>query len=64
MIKAAVAGAAGHMGRLIIRAIDETEGIGLAGALEAPGNPNLGRDAGTVAGLSPLSISIEADLKR
>ena len=46
-----VAGAGGRMGRALIRAIAETEGVTLAGALEAPGSDLLGQDAGVLAGI-------------
>ncbi|MGB7125941.1 MAG: 4-hydroxy-tetrahydrodipicolinate reductase, partial [Methylovirgula sp.] len=45
-----VAGAAGRMGRALIELIAATKGVTLVGALEAPRNEALGRDAGTLAG--------------
>src|SRR6266568_1582135 len=47
-----VAGAGGRMGRALTRVISDTPGAVLAGALEAPGSELLGKDAGTLAGLS------------
>jgi 4-hydroxy-tetrahydrodipicolinate reductase len=44
-----VAGAGGRMGRALTRAISETSGAVLTGALEAPGSELLGKDAGTLA---------------
>lgn len=56
-----VAGAAGRMGRLIISIIVR-EGVNkLAGALEAPGNPVIGKDAGEVAGVGAVGIKIVDD---
>jgi 4-hydroxy-tetrahydrodipicolinate reductase len=63
MINAIVVGAAGRMGRMLINAIQNTEGITCTGAVEAAGHPSLGRDAGVVAGLGELTVRIEADLK-
>ena len=40
-----VAGAGGRMGRALTRAISESKGAVLAGALEAPGSELLGKDA-------------------
>src|SRR3954447_14594194 len=57
-----VAGAGGRMGRALTRAIDATEGAVLTGALEAPGSELLGRDAGSLAGLSENGIKLSADL--
>jgi 4-hydroxy-tetrahydrodipicolinate reductase len=56
-----VVGAAGRMGRTIIRLIGETEGAVLSGALEQAGSPALGQDAGTFAGLPPSGIKITDD---
>lgn len=57
-----VAGAGGRMGRALIRAIAETEGVVLAGALEAPGSDLLGKDAGLLAGLSGNGVEVSGDL--
>ena len=56
-----VAGAAGRMGRLIISIIAREGVHTLAGALEAPGNPVIGKDAGEVAGVGALGIRIVDD---
>ena len=48
--KIGVIGAAGRMGRALVREIVATEGCRLAGAVEA--GPGLGEDAGGLAGLS------------
>src|SRR5947199_1113357 len=57
-----VAGAGGRMGRALTRAIDATPGAVLTGALEAPGSQLLGKDAGSLAGLSENGIKLSADL--
>jgi 4-hydroxy-tetrahydrodipicolinate reductase len=44
------------MGRALVQVISETQGCVLAGALEAKGHPDLGQDAGTLAGLGPLGV--------
>jgi 4-hydroxy-tetrahydrodipicolinate reductase len=56
-----VAGAAGRMGRMVIKTIAETEGAVLAGALERSGSPALGQDAAALAGLPPLGVNISDD---
>ena len=63
MIKAIVMGAAGRMGRMVVNAIQNAEGITCAGAVEVPGHPAVGGDAGLVAGLGELGVTIEDDLK-
>src|ERR1700719_2619202 len=56
-----VAGAGGRMGRTLVKAIAETEGVVLAGAIEAPGAAAIGRDAGELAGLGPNGIAVSSD---
>jgi 4-hydroxy-tetrahydrodipicolinate reductase len=62
MIRAAVTGAAGRMGGQIVRLICETDGIGLASAVERPGHPCLGRDAGELAGVGSLGVPVTNSL--
>jgi 4-hydroxy-tetrahydrodipicolinate reductase len=57
-----VAGAGGRMGRALVRAIAETDGVVLAGALEAPGSELIGQDAGSLAGLPPNGVLLSGDL--
>lgn len=57
-----VAGAGGRMGRTLVRAIAETSGVVLAGALEAPGSELIGQDAGVLAGLPANGVLVSADL--
>ena len=56
-----VTGAAGRMGRMLVRIIAETPGVVLSGALEREGSPHLGEDAGTLAGVGPSGITLTAD---
>ncbi len=60
-MKLAVVGAAGRMGQTLIRAIHATPGASLAGAIERPGSPHIGRDAGELAGIGPIGVSITDD---
>jgi 4-hydroxy-tetrahydrodipicolinate reductase len=57
-----VAGAGGRMGRALVRAIAETPGAVLSGALEAPGSALLGQDSGVLAGLPANGIALSGDL--
>jgi 4-hydroxy-tetrahydrodipicolinate reductase len=57
MSRIAVNGAGGRMGRAIIRILLE-RGHRIAGAYEIPSSSLLGRDAGLVAGLEPIGLSI------
>jgi len=56
-----VVGAAGRMGQTLIRTIHGMDGVRVAGAIERAGSALLGRDAGEVAGVGPLGISISDD---
>lgn len=56
-----VAGASGRMGRALVREIAQAQGLVLSGALEAEGHPDLGRDAGQLAGLAPNGLKLTAD---
>jgi len=56
-----VAGAGGRMGRTLIKAIAETKGLALAGAIEGPGSAVIGRDSGELAGLGKNGIAVVAD---
>jgi 4-hydroxy-tetrahydrodipicolinate reductase len=56
-----VVGAAGRMGRTLVRVINETPGVTLAGAIERDGTPEIGRDSGELAGIGPNGIPVVAD---
>jgi 4-hydroxy-tetrahydrodipicolinate reductase len=58
----AVIGAAGRMGRAIVRAIAEGTNSKLATAVDRPGSPELGSDAGTLSGIAPLGVVLQAQL--
>jgi 4-hydroxy-tetrahydrodipicolinate reductase len=57
-----VAGAGGRMGRTLVHAIAATDGVTLAGAVDAPGSAVIGRDAGELAGLGTNGVIVEADV--
>ena len=56
-----VAGAGGRMGRTLVKAIAETKGLALAGALEDPRSPLVGWDAGVLAGISEIGVKLTGD---
>ncbi len=61
MIKIAVCGAAGRMGQRVIVAALEA-GCTVSGALERPGHPLMGQDAGLLAGCGQLGVVVTDDL--
>jgi 4-hydroxy-tetrahydrodipicolinate reductase len=58
-----VAGAGGRMGRTLIHAIAATEGVMLAGAVEAAGSTVIGRDAGELAGLGKNGVAVVTEIE-
>lgn len=56
-----VVGAAGRMGQELIRAIHSIDGARVAGAIERPGSPFLGKDAGELAGVGAIGVAISND---
>jgi len=56
-----VVGAAGRMGQAILRTIADTDGVIVVGALDRKGSDHIGRDAGEIAGLGPIGVSITDD---
>lgn len=63
VMKIAVAGASGRMGRMLIEAIAADAEAQLAGALDIAGAPCIGTDAGAFLG-QPSGVTIESDLER
>jgi 4-hydroxy-tetrahydrodipicolinate reductase len=62
MIRVAINGAAGRMGHALIQACHDANHLQLTAALERPGSPAIGADAGQVAGLPPLGVPVTDDL--
>jgi 4-hydroxy-tetrahydrodipicolinate reductase len=60
-LKIVVTGAAGRMGRELIRAAHGREDCVLSGAVEQKGSLALGQDAGLLAGLGKLGVTITDD---
>jgi len=58
MIHVVISGAAGRMGRTLVRLVHESEDLQLVGAAEAPGHPNLRCDAGVLAGAGELKVPV------
>jgi len=56
-----IAGAAGRMGSRIVALARETPDVRVVAALEAPGHPALGRDAGETAGIGALGVPLGTD---
>jgi 4-hydroxy-tetrahydrodipicolinate reductase len=60
-MKLVVVGAAGRMGKTLIKLISETEGLVLHAAVERAGSAVLGQDAGELAGVPKLGVTVTDD---
>ena len=60
--RVAITGAAGRMGRMLVQAIQETDGLTLGAAFERPGLTLLGSDAGELAGIGKLGVTLSDDI--
>ncbi|MGC6395149.1 dihydrodipicolinate reductase [Pasteurella multocida] len=61
-LRVAIVGAGGRMGRQLIQAVSETEGVVLGAAFERQGSSLLGADAGELANVGHLGVQITDDL--
>ena len=60
----AIIGAAGRMGRTLVRMVHAEDGMRVAGAVEREDDPHVGADAGTLAGVGELGVNVEDSLDR
>lgn len=63
MTRVAIVGAAGRMGRTLIQAVNEAEGLTLSAATERLDSNVLGMDAGEMIGIGNLGVSIAGSLE-
>jgi len=61
-VRVAVIGAAGRMGRALIEAVSEAEGVSLTAAIDRPGNSLIGSDAGELAAIGKLGVTVVDNL--
>lgn len=60
-MRVAVMGAAGRMGRELVRAVHTTQGCTLAGGIEFAGSAAIGADLGVLAGLGETGLKVTSD---
>ena len=58
MIKVAITGAAGRMGKTLIEAVYQTSGVTVSAAIERAGSSVVGVDAGDLSGIGSLGVSV------
>ncbi|WBA16152.1 4-hydroxy-tetrahydrodipicolinate reductase [Salinivibrio proteolyticus] len=64
MVRIAIAGAAGRMGRNLIQAVTQYTGATLGAASERPESSLIGTDAGELAGVGRLGVQVVDDLAK
>ena len=62
MIRAAIIGVSGRMGRALVRAASETSDISVVAAVASAQSSVLGKDAGELAGVGATGVRVTADL--
>jgi 4-hydroxy-tetrahydrodipicolinate reductase len=62
MVRTIIAGAAGRMGMRLVALTLDTPALQLSGAVEAKGHPALGKDAGEVAQVGQVNVTVTDDL--
>lgn len=63
MTSIAITGATGRMGKRLIALARESGKFKIVAAIARPDSPNLGKDAGEIAGLGPIGLPITFDLR-
>ena len=63
-IRIAIVGAPGRMGRNLIQAVQQAEGVALGAALARSGSSLLGVDAGELAGIGKTGVIVSGDLQK
>lgn len=63
-IPVAIVGAAGRMGRMLVQTVHAETGMSVSAAVEREDDPLVGADAGTVAGIGEIGVTIGCSLER
>lgn len=61
-MRVAIIGASGRMGKVLIDAVHQAEGLSVSAAIERPDSSLIGADAGELAGVGKLGVTIVGDL--
>ena len=64
MIRVVITGVCGRMGRCLTRGIAQQTDMELVGAIQYPSHPHVGNDAGIVAGIGNIGVTITDELDR
>jgi 4-hydroxy-tetrahydrodipicolinate reductase len=58
MTNVAITGVAGRMGKVLMEAVQQTEGVQVSAAIERPGSTVIGVDAGELAGIGGIGVAV------
>lgn len=61
-LRIGISGCAGRMGRMLVAEVAATKGCVLAGGVDAPQSPDLGKDIGELAGIGPVGLKAGSDI--
>ncbi|WP_127470608.1 4-hydroxy-tetrahydrodipicolinate reductase [Thiomicrorhabdus aquaedulcis] len=61
-MRVAIIGASGRMGKVLIDAVNQAQGLSVSAAIERPDSSLIGVDAGELAGVGKLGVTIVGDL--
>lgn len=61
-MRVAIIGAAGRMGKVLIEAVDEADGLELGAAVVGPESTLIGADAGEMAGIGKVGVALAGSL--
>ena len=64
MLRIAIAGATGRMGRMLVETLCKNPGLKLGAASVLADDPTLGKDIGTLCGMAPLGVITVSDLSK
>jgi 4-hydroxy-tetrahydrodipicolinate reductase len=64
MIRVAVAGVAGRMGKTLVQAINDSATLTFSAGFEHAGHPQIGDDVGVVCGMGELGLEVSADVQQ
>jgi len=63
-MRVAIIGASGRMGKTLIDAVNQAEGLSVSAAIERPDSSLVGADAGELAGIGKLGVTVVGDLRQ
>jgi 4-hydroxy-tetrahydrodipicolinate reductase len=62
VIRTAIIGVSGRMGRELVRAASDNPGLSVVAAVASPASPAIGKDAGELAGIKTIGVRVTNDL--